>query len=170
MASVLSCVVWSERLGIQDGALTCILGSVPPWRPTLLWCVRCSEIWVEFFYWYFLYLLQMLSSFLVPPLTPQKPTLSSPSSCFYEGVSTPLPTSASWHLLSSTLGHITFRGSRASPPIDAGQGHPLLHLWLEPWVPPCVLFGWWHSPWESGESGWLILLFFLWGYKPLQLL
>ena len=24
---------------------------------------------------------------------------------------------------------------------------------LEPWVPPCVLFGWWFSPWE------------LWGYR-----
>jgi hypothetical protein len=21
-------------------------------------------------------------------------------------------------------------------------------MWLEPWVPPCVLFGWWFSPWE----------------------
>ena len=25
-------------------------------------------------------------------------------------------------------------------------------MWLKPWVPPCVLFGWWFSPWE------------LWGY------
>jgi hypothetical protein len=31
-------------------------------------------------------------------------------------------------------------------------GHPLLHKRLEPWVPPCVFFGWWFSPWE------------LWGY------
>jgi hypothetical protein len=21
-------------------------------------------------------------------------------------------------------------------------------MWLDPWVPPCVLFGWWFSPWE----------------------
>jgi hypothetical protein len=28
----------------------------------------------------------------------------------------------------------------------------MLHMRLEPWVPPCVLFGWWFSPWE------------LWGY------
>ena len=35
---------------------------------------------------------------------------------------------------------------------------------------PCVLFGWWFSPWELGQrgAGWLILLFFLWGYKPLS--
>jgi hypothetical protein len=26
-------------------------------------------------------------------------------------------------------------------------------MWLKPWVPPCVLFGWWFSPWE------------LWGYS-----
>jgi hypothetical protein len=51
--------------------------------------------------------------------------------------------------------------------IDAQQGYPLLHMWLEPWVLPYVLFGWWFSPWElwkfwsSGSSSWLILLFFL---------
>jgi hypothetical protein len=38
------------------------------------------------------------------------------------------------------------------PPIDALQGHPLLHMQLEPWVPPCVLLGWQFSLWE------------LWGY------
>jgi hypothetical protein len=35
---------------------------------------------------------------------------------------------------------------------DAWQGHPLLHMQLEPWVLSCVLFGWWFIPWE------------LWGY------
>jgi hypothetical protein len=33
------------------------------------------------------------------------------------------------------------------PPIDVQQGHPLLHMQLNPWVLPCVLFGWWFSPW-----------------------
>jgi hypothetical protein len=45
----------------------------------------------------------------------------------------------------------------------------LLDMWLEPWVPPCVFFGWWLSPWSSGGSGWFILLSFLWCCKPLQL-
>ena len=36
--------------------------------------------------------------------------------------------------------------------MDVLPGHPLLPMWLEPWVPPCELFGWWFSPWE------------LWGY------
>jgi hypothetical protein len=31
------------------------------------------------------------------------------------------------------LGHQTFTGPRASPLFDARQGHPLLHLWLEPY-------------------------------------
>jgi hypothetical protein len=59
-----------------------------------------------------------------------------------------------------------FIGPRTSPPIDSWQGHPLLHMQLE----PCVLLCWWLSPWSSGVSGWLILLFFLWSCKPLQLL
>jgi hypothetical protein len=31
---------------------------------------------------------------------------------------------------------------------------------LEPWVPPCVLFGWWFSPWELWGV-WLIDIFVL---------
>jgi hypothetical protein len=42
-------------------------------------------------------------------------------------------------LHSPTMGHLVFTGSRASPPIDAQQGHPLLQIWLESWVPACVL-------------------------------
>jgi hypothetical protein len=44
------------------------------------------------------------------------------------------------------LGHQAF--TRASPFIDVPQGHPLIHMQLEPWVCPCVLFGWWFSPWD----------------------
>ena len=47
------------------------------------------------------------------------------------------------------------------PPTDARQGHPLVHIHLEAWVPPCALFGWWFSSWEFWGTGWLILLFFL---------
>jgi hypothetical protein len=41
-----------------------------------------------------------------------------------------------------------FTGPKASPLIDVQQGHPLLHMWLKPWVSPCVLFVWWFSLWE----------------------
>jgi hypothetical protein len=111
----------------------------------------------------------MLSSFPVTP-SPGKPPIPS-SPCFYEGVPTPTHPHS---LLSNspTLGYQAFTGPRTSPPTDAQQGHPLLHMWLEPWVPPCVLFVLWFTPWElwEGGSSWLILVFFLWGYKPLQLL
>jgi hypothetical protein len=55
------------------------------------------------------------------------------------------------------------------------KAHPLLHIQLEPWVSPptpsdyslvgSLVPGRW-----GGASDWLILLFFLWGCKPLQLL
>ena len=57
------------------------------------------------------------------------------------------------------LGHQAFTGARASPSTDARQGHGSLNVYslvggLVPGIP--------------GGSGWLILLFFLWGCKPLQ--
>jgi hypothetical protein len=55
----------------------------------------------------------------------------------------PTPASPSWQ--SSTLGHT---GPMGSLPICAWKGHPLLHMQLEVWVAPCVLFGWLFSPWQ----------------------
>jgi hypothetical protein len=49
----------------------------------------------------------------------------------------------SWH--SPIMGHRIFTGLKASPPIDDRLGHPLLHIQLEPQVPPCVFFDWWFS-------------------------
>jgi hypothetical protein len=65
----------------------------------------------------------------------------------------PQPThshSQPWH--SPILAHRTFTGPRASPPTDDRLGHPLLHMQLEPHVPPCVFFDQWFSLKE------------LWGY------
>jgi len=47
-----------------------------------------------------------------------------------------------------------------SPPTDAWQGHPLLHMWLEPWVLPCVILSWWLSPCELWGNlvGWYYCL------------
>jgi hypothetical protein len=92
----------------------------------------------NYFVRYFLYLhfkCYPLSSF------PSKNSLSQPPLLLL----TNLPTSLSWHSL--TPGNHTFTGPRTSPPIVVQQDHPLLHMWIEPWVPPCVLFGWWFSPW-----------------------
>jgi hypothetical protein len=53
----------------------------------------------------------------------------------------PQPThSHSWSWHSPILGHRAFTGPRASPPIDDWLGHPLIHIQLEPQVPPCVFF------------------------------
>jgi hypothetical protein len=43
---------------------------------------------------------------------------------------TPTPASLSWD--SPILEHQSFSGPRVSPPIDVQQGHPLLHMQLEP--------------------------------------
>lgn len=96
-----------------------------------------------------------------------------PSCCFYE-CAPPLthslpPTTPPWNSL--TLENQAFTELRASPPIDAQQGHLLLHMQLEPWFNPWILFDWWFSPWEL----WWDLLVdisvsFLWGCKSLQLL
>jgi hypothetical protein len=61
------------------------------------------------------------------------------------------PTSWPWH--PPTLGHKAFTGPRAFPPIDDQLSHPLLYICS--WVPPCVLFGWWFSPWEH-RGYWLV--------------
>jgi hypothetical protein len=97
------------------------------------------------FYWIFsLLTFQMLSPFQV---SPGNPIFHPLSPCFYESI--PPPTHS--HLPAShspTLVHPAFTGPRDSPPIDYWQGHPLLHMQLEPWVPPCVLLDWWFSPWK----------------------
>ena len=58
----------------------------------------------------------------------------------------PSPIFLPWH--SPTVGNQTPSGSKASPPTDVQQSHPLTHMWTEPWVPPCIHFGWWSSPQE----------------------
>jgi hypothetical protein len=63
------------------------------------------------------------------------------------------------------IGHPSFTGPRASHPLDAQQVNALLHMQMEPWIIPFVLFGWWFSPWVLWGSGWLILLFLLMGLQ-----
>jgi hypothetical protein len=63
----------------------------------------------------------MLSPFLGSPLKTPNPL----------PLLTKAPTSASWSWHSPTLGHRAFTRQRASPSIDAQQGHPLLHMQLD---------------------------------------
>jgi hypothetical protein len=117
-----------------------------PSLPTSLNCKEFPSVFLLLLNIFFIYIsnvisfLHLLSETLLyyPPL----PLLTN------------IPISAS---LSPTLGHWTFTESRASPLIDVPQGHPLLHMQLQPWVPPCVLFGWWFSPLELWGY-WLVLI------------
>jgi hypothetical protein len=100
------------------------------------------------------------------PGFPSRNLLSHPSSpCFYEGMPYP-PTSISliWHF--PTLGHRAFTGPRASPPIDVLY---FICSWTPGSLPVYSLVGC-LVPGSSRKFGWVILLFFLWGCKPLQLL
>ena len=115
-----------------------------------------STVWYDvretcfFLVGYFIYLhFKMLSPFPISPSQTSYPT-HYPLLLWGCSPSHP-PTLTTPPCHSPTLGHRAFRGPRASPPIDDRQGHPLIHMQLEPWVTPCVLFGWWFSPWELWE-------------------
>jgi hypothetical protein len=103
------------------------------------WEFVCLLNWI-----FSLFTLQMLSPFPVSPWSPPIP-FSLP--CFYKSIPalTHPPTPSALPSQSPTLGHWAFTGPTVSPPIDSRQGHPLLHMQLEPWVSPCVLFDWWFS-------------------------
>jgi hypothetical protein len=98
-----------------------------------------------FFSGYFLYLhfkyytLSQHPPFQKPPIQSFLPLLLWGCSCTHPPTLSSLPSiSLHWGVYQA------FIGPRTSPPIDAWQGHPLLHMQLE----PCVLLGWWLSPWE----------------------
>jgi hypothetical protein len=107
-----------------------------------------------FLYWLF-YLFTFLMLFQFPLANLLSRPLSLP---LWECSSTYTPTSPALHSL--TLRHQAFKGPRVAPPIDAKYGRPLPNMQLEPWVSPCVLFGWWFSPWKLWEM-WLVDIFVL---------
>jgi len=108
-------------------------------------CLTKRTVFFFIFIRYFLYL--YFKCYPLSWFSLQKPPLPSLLPLFTNPLT---PASCSCH--PPTPGHQPFTGPRASPPIDDCLGRPLLHIQLEPWVPPCVLFGWWFSPRE------------LWGY------
>jgi hypothetical protein len=89
--------------------------------------------------------------------SPVNPPIPSPLPILQWCSNTHPPTPAFLLSPSPKLEHRTFTGPRASSSIDAQQGHLLLHMWLEPRVFSCVLFGLWISPWELwGQGIWLV--------------
>ena len=107
------------------------------------------------FLFLFIRFLCIYTSNVIPfPGVPSRTLLSyPPSHCFYEGA--PPPTHHP-HLTALAYPY-TGKSSlhRTTPPSHARQYHPLLHMRLEPWVSPCVLLGWWFSPWELWDV-WLV--------------
>jgi hypothetical protein len=122
-----------------------------------------------FFNWIFsLFTFQMSSSFQVFPL---ETTYFIPPSLPVWGCSPthlPTPVFPPWH--SSILGHRTPSVPRTSPFRTVHRGHPLPHMWPEPWVSPCVFLAGGPGPGSSRLSGQLTLLLPPWGCKPPQLL
>jgi hypothetical protein len=103
----------------------------------------------------------MLSPFPIPPEAPIPSTL-----LLLLGGCT--PTHPPTHLLSSPSPCIPLHWD-IEPSQDQGPGKTIF----------CYIYGWIHGSLyvyslvgdlDPGSSGWLILLFFLWGCKPLQLL
>jgi hypothetical protein len=93
----------------------------------------------------------MVCPFSVSPLDHLYAILPSPMLPYSPTCSQKPTTPSSLHF--TIREHQAFPGPRASLLIDVLQGHPLLNMWLEPWVPPCVLFGWCFSSWELLEGG-----------------
>jgi hypothetical protein len=118
-----------------------------PQRFLFVWLVGLGFLFFDLFFIllgiFFYYISNVIPS---PGFSSRKspPLILSPFPLF-----TKRPTPVSWPWHSPTLRHRTFIGPRASLPTDDQIGHPLPYM---PRVPPCVLFGWWFSPWE------------LWGY------
>jgi hypothetical protein len=114
--------------------------------PALGLCTYC-QIYL-FFFKLNIFFIYTSNVFLFPGLPFRNPLshLPSPASMKvlpHPPTHPPTPALPPWH--SPVLGHQAPLCPRASPPTDVQQGHPRPHMWLEPWVPPCVLFGWWSS-------------------------
>jgi hypothetical protein len=80
---------------------------------------------------------------VTPPPTPHPTSVLSPLPFVYIRVlpyppTLPRPTTPA----SSYSGASNLPRTKALPPIAVQQGHPLLHMYLEPWIPSGTLLGW----------------------------
>jgi len=126
-----------------------------------------SSVHNSFFPIFIRYFLYLHFKYYPPSRFPlQKPPIPSPHPLPPWGSSPTQPPTPSCLLALA----FPYTGPRASPPIDAWQGHSMLYMWLEPWVTPCVLFRWWENPilkamceismkWGEGQAAYIILWF-----------
>ena len=148
----------SEPSFLKDGILS---------KWLTIWAVH-SFLFCFVFYWiFYVFTFQMLFPFLISPLeTPS--SLPAPSVSMRMLLLPYTPTSPPRHSLILGNGPFTYQG--------------LLLLLMPDKAILCYICSWSHGslhvysfigglvPGRNGRSGWLILLFFLWGCKPLPLL
>jgi hypothetical protein len=132
----------------------CVPAIVNMWdeRPILSVCLQLisfesGSISCSFLFNFLLDIFLIYISDVIPvPSFPSEkhPSLSHPQTHAHQ------PTHYHWHYWlwhSQTLGYRVFIVPRAFSSIDVLLGHPLLHMQLEPQVPPCKS-GCWDSAWE----------------------
>jgi hypothetical protein len=107
---------------------------------------------LDIFFIYISYVISFPSN--LPPGNPLSHTVFP---CLYEGV--PPPTHPLTHsqlptFPSPALGHLSSLHRTKDLSFYRWQGRPLLHMQLE----PCVLLGWWLSPWELWGRGGVCLV------------
>jgi hypothetical protein len=160
---------WCQHLEADYGMDPCI------WLKRFLMTQKIPALptWLLFLsYTFLLVILFIYISIVIPlPHFPSENPHPTPFLCFYEGASPPTHSHLTT-LAFPCLGHW----------VSQDKGTPL------PFIPDkailCYIRRWSHGPLHvyslvgglvlgalgGGVSGWLILLFFIWGCKPLQLL
>lgn len=102
---------------------------------------------------FYVFTFQILSCFTVSPLETFSPISPAPASM---KMSPLLPTHSYLTVLAYTEASSLHRNKGLYSHWCQKSPSSVLYIWLEPWIPPCVLLGWWFSPWE------------LWGVWPVD--
>jgi hypothetical protein len=114
------------------------------------------DVWLIYLFILNILCIYISNVFIFPSFPSRTPLSHSPPPASMRVLPPPLPP----HCPGIPL-HWGTKPSQDQGPLlleDARQSHPLLHMQLEPWVPPCVLYGWWFSRWElGGGGGWVLV-------------
>jgi hypothetical protein len=154
------------QFAIPPAMEVCFSFSTSSWASAVTWVFFYLVLFQSNSFLWDVFIVYISDFIPFPHISSQSPSIPYPFTLL---TNTHIRTSLSWH--SPTLGHRAFSRPRDSPLIDALQRHPLLHMRLETCVPLCVLFIWWFLvPGCSGGACLFILLFLLWGCKPIKLL
>jgi hypothetical protein len=109
---------------------------------------KCQNCWESFFFLDIVFI--YISNVILFPFSLQKSHNTIPLPLLLW----PHTHSHLYAIAFSYTGVLSLHRTEAPSPINVSQGHPVLHMWLQPWVPPCVLFDWWFSFWDIWGGGW----------------